>query len=194
MGASKRLRMPLEKQGLNFSEGSLGKGNMGPEKFKSKFDRDFKKDSPGKSTRKGTDGAVEEPVPVLDEPAVVAKVQSSTEFVEKVLTINRVAKVTKGGKKLSFSALVVVGDSRGRVGYSLGKAAEVATAIKKALGKAKKSMILVPMRGTTITHEILGECGAASVMLKPACDGTGVIAAGPVRAICDGAGIRNILT
>jgi small subunit ribosomal protein S5 len=95
---------------------------------------------------------------------------------------------------MSFSALVVVGDGKGRVGYSMGKAAEVATAIKKALGRAKKNLILIPRKGTTIPHEIIGECGAAVVMLKPASEGTGVIASGPIRAICDGAGIRDILT
>ncbi len=115
-------------------------------------------------------------------------------FIEKVITINRVTKVTKGGKKLSFSALVVVGDTKGKVGYSLGKAGEVATAIKKALLLAKRSMVTIPLKGSTIPHEVLGEWGAARVLLKPASDGTGVIAAGPVRAICDGAGIRNILT
>ena len=117
-----------------------------------------------------------------------------SEFVEKVVSINRITKVTKGGKKMSFSALVVVGDGKGRVGYSLDKSNEVATSIKKALIAAKKKMIPVPLNGTTITHEIIGKCGAASVLLKPALDGTGVIAAGPVRAICDAAGIRNILT
>ena len=108
------------------------------------------------------------------------------EFMEKVISINRITKVTKGGKKLSFSALVVVGNKKGEVGYSLSKAREVATAIKKAMSVAKKNMITVPMRGTTITHEIIGECSGAKVFLKPASDGTGVIASGPVRAVCDG--------
>lgn len=120
--------------------------------------------------------------------------RESSEFVEKVLAIKRVTKVTKGGKKLAFSALVVVGNEQGRVGFSLGKAGEVAAAIKKALGKAKKKMILIPLKGTTIPHEIIGRCGAAQVLLKPAGDGTGVIASGAIRAVCDGAGIRNILT
>ena len=118
----------------------------------------------------------------------------ASEFVEKVLAIKRVTKVTKGGKKISFSALVVVGNEQGRVGFSLDKAGEVAAAIKKALGKAKKKMVNIPLKGTTIPHEILGRCGAALVLLKPAADGTGVIASGAIRAICDGAGIRNILT
>ncbi|HOY09770.1 MAG TPA: 30S ribosomal protein S5 [Candidatus Omnitrophota bacterium] len=113
---------------------------------------------------------------------------------EKVLSIKRVTKVTKGGKKLSFSALVVVGDMKGNVGYNLAKAGEVAIAIRKALMRAKKSMVKIPMKGTTIPHEIIGVCGGAEVLLKPASDGTGVIAAGPVRAVCEGAGIHNILT
>ena len=117
-----------------------------------------------------------------------------SEFVEKVIAINRVAKVTKGGKKLSFSALVVVGDGKGRVGYSLEKSNEVANSIKKALIAAKKRMVTIPLSGSTIPHAILGTCGAAVVMLKPALEGTGVIAAGPVRAVCDAVGIRNILT
>ena len=115
-------------------------------------------------------------------------------LIEKVVSINRVSKTTKGGTRLAFSALVVVGDAKGKVGYGLGKASEVATAIKKGLNAARKSMILINRRGTTITHEILGECGAASVLLKPASEGTGVIASGAVRAVCDGAGISNILT
>lgn len=116
------------------------------------------------------------------------------EAVEEVVSINRITKVTKGGKKLSFSALVVVGDTKGRVGYSLSKAPEVSIAIRKSIANAKKNMIDVPLSGTTIPHEIIGRCGGARVLLKPALEGTGVIAAGPVRAVCDGAGIRNILT
>lgn len=117
-----------------------------------------------------------------------------SEFIEKVLIIKRVTKVTKGGKKLSFSALVVVGDGKGQVGFSLGKAGEVATAIRKALNKAKKKMIRISLKGRTIPHEIIGVCGAAVVLLKPASEGTGVIASGPVRAICDSVGIQDILT
>ena len=119
---------------------------------------------------------------------------SDSGLIEKVVSINRVAKTTKGGTRLAFSALVVVGDGKGKVGYGLGKAGEVATAIKKALNAAKKAMIVINRKGTTITHQILGECGSASVLLKPASEGTGVIASGAVRAVCDGAGISNILT
>lgn len=117
-----------------------------------------------------------------------------SELMEKVLSIKRVTKVTKGGKKLSFSALVVVGDMKGSVGYDLSKAGEVATAIRKAINSAKKNMVKIPLKGTTIPHEIIGVCGGATVLLKPASEGTGVIASGPVRAICNGVGIHNILT
>jgi small subunit ribosomal protein S5 len=122
------------------------------------------------------------------------KIEQPSEFIEKVITINRVAKVTKGGKKLHFSALVVVGDTKGRVGFALDKANEVADAIRKSLTKAKRRLINVSMEGSTIPHEIIGEYGAAKVLLKPASEGTGVIAAGPVRAICEAAGIKDILT
>ncbi len=113
---------------------------------------------------------------------------------ESVIRISRVAKVTKGGTKLSFSALVVVGDGNGRSGYALGKAAEVSVGIKKALNAAKKCMVSIPRRGTTIPHEVIGKWCATRVLLKPASEGTGVIACGSVRAICEGAGIKNILT
>lgn len=121
-------------------------------------------------------------------------IENQPQLIERVITINRVTKVTKGGKKMSFSALVVVGDTRGHVGFALGKANEVAIAIRKALTKAKRELFSVPMEGSTIPHEIIGEFGAAKVMLKPASEGTGVIAAGPVRAICEAAGIKDILT
>jgi len=129
-----------------------------------------------------------------EDPAAAAAEKAASEFIEKVISINRITKVTKGGKKLSFSALVVVGDTKGNVGFSLEKAGEVSIAIRKAMAQAKKSMVYIALKGSTIPHEIIGECGGARVLLKPASDGTGVIAAGPVRAVCDGAGIRNILT
>lgn len=118
----------------------------------------------------------------------------SSGFIESVIRISRVTKVTKGGKKMSFSALVVLGDGNGRVGYAMGKATEVSVGIKKALNAGKKHLVLVPRKGTTIPHEVIGKWCATRVLLKPAAEGTGVIACGPVRAICDGAGIKNILT
>lgn len=121
-------------------------------------------------------------------------IEQQPELIEKIITINRVTKVTKGGKKLHFSVLVVVGDTKGKVGYALEKANEVADAIRKALSKAKKSLFNVTLEGSTIPHEVIGEFGAAKVLLKPASEGTGVIAAGPVRAICEAAGIKDILT
>lgn len=116
------------------------------------------------------------------------------EFVEKLVKLNRTAKVVKGGRRFSFSALTVVGDQKGKVGFGFGKANDVSEAIRKSIDKAKRNMIYIPLKNGTIPHEIQAQFKASSVLLKPACSGTGLIAGGPVRAVLEAAGATDVLS
>ena len=120
--------------------------------------------------------------------------EESSEYIEKLVSLNRVSKTVKGGRIMKFSALMVVGDGKGKVGFGMGKAGEVSEAIRKGIEDAKKNMHTVTLTGTTIPHEVIGKFGTGSVVLKPAPEGTGVIAGGPARAVIETAGIRDIVT
>lgn len=151
--------------------------------------REFKRSGP----QKGPDKKVKDVMP-KGLKKTYKEIHPEEESVEKVVSINRTTKVTKGGRKLNFGALVVVGDKKGNVGCGFGKANEVPEAIRKGMNEARKNMINVSLKGNTIPHEVIGRYGAAVVLLKPAGEGTGVIAGNIIRAICEAAGIKDILT
>ncbi len=121
------------------------------------------------------------------------KIKEEKEFTEKLIGVNRVSKAVTGGRKMSFSALVVIGDGKGRVGYGFGKAGDVTEAVRKSVEKAKKNLRTIPLKKNTIPHEILGNFKSASVLLKPGAPGTGIIAGGPVRAVMEAAGVHDVL-
>jgi len=131
---------------------------------------------------------------ILTEQNVNFQQKTETPFIEKVIFINRVTKVTKGGKNLGFTALVVVGDGNSKIGYALGKANEVSDAIRKGIRKAKKNLVEIVKKDTTIPHEVYGKFKSVEILLKPASKGTGVIASGPIRAVCECVGIKDLLT
>lgn len=122
------------------------------------------------------------------------KEREPKEFIEKLVKLNRTSKTVKGGRRMSFSALTVVGDQKGRVGYGFGKANDVSEAIRKSVDKAKRNLVMVPMKNGTLPHEIIGEFKSSAILLKPACPGTGIIAGGPVRAIMDAIGATDVIS